>query len=153
MSSVIIKKADKDDMPQVLQLIKELALYEKSPESVTLTLNELVESGEGAIPIYYCHVAINETQIIGFCIYYIGFSTWKGKMVYLDDLFVLEPHRKSGIGHLLFEEVRNFAKLQNANLMRWMVLDWNQSAIEFYKKKKASFDAEWIQCQLDKSQL
>lgn len=153
MQDVIIRKALHEDMPKVLHLIHELAVYEKSPESVSLSLEELTEAGMGEHPMYHCRVAEYQNQVVGFCLFYMGFSTWKGKMVYLDDLFVLESYRKMGIGHLLFEAVRNFAQVQNANLMRWMVLEWNEPALSFYRKKKAAMDTEWIQCQLEKSQL
>ena len=139
-----IRKALKSDLPEVLNLIKELALYEKALDEVTITLQELEKDGFGEHPLYWIILAENEDGIIGMSFYYIRYSTWKGKCLYLEDIVVKEAFRGKKVGKLLFEETINAAKEMNAKLMNWQVLDWNEPAINFYKKFDAELDEEWI---------
>lgn len=139
-----IRKAIKEDLPQVLDLVKELALYEKALEEVTITLEELEKDGFGEHPLYWIILAENEQGILGMSFYYIRYSTWKGKCLYLEDIVVKEEYRGQKIGKVLFEETIKAAKNMNAKLMNWQVLDWNEPAINFYKKFNAELDGEWI---------
>lgn len=139
-----IRKATKKDLPDVLSLVKELALYENAPEEVTITLDELENDGFGEHPIYWILLAENESGIMGMSFYYIRYSTWKGKTLYLEDLVVKEQFRGNKIGEALFEATISAAKEMNAKLMTWQVLDWNEPAINFYKKFNAEMDPEWI---------
>ncbi|MGB0887687.1 MAG: GNAT family N-acetyltransferase, partial [Vicingaceae bacterium] len=132
-----IRKATKNDLPQVLDLINELALYENAPEEVTITLKELEKDGFGEHPIYWILLAENENEILGMSFYYIRYSTWKGKTLYLEDLVVKEKYRGNKIGEALFEATIKAAKEMKAKLMTWQVLDWNEPAINFYKKFNA----------------
>jgi len=139
-----IRKATKTDLPEVLLLVKELALYENAPKEVTITLKELENDGFGAHPLYWILLAENEDGIMGMSFYYIRYSTWKGKTLYLEDLVVKKEFRRMKIGEALFEATINAAKEMNAKLMTWQVLDWNEPAINFYKKFNAEMDEEWI---------
>lgn len=145
---VHIRKAIKDDCPQLLTLVHELAAYEKAPQQVTITLEHFTESGFGENPVWWALVAEStdgdKTVIVGFALYYIRFSTWKGQSVYLEDLIVTEPMRGKGIGKLLFDGIIEECKQKNMRRLCWQVLDWNQPAINFYKKYAAQFDGEWL---------
>jgi GNAT superfamily N-acetyltransferase len=153
MQSVSIRKGVKDDLPQVLQLIKELAIYEKAEDEVSITVNDLEKDGFGVQPFFYFFVAETDSKIVGIALYYIKYSTWKGKCVFLEDLIVTASHRKSGIGKKLFNEVVKASKELHAERMEWQVLDWNEPAIEFYKAYDANFDSEWINCKLVGEQI
>ena len=139
-----IRKATKNDLPEVLNLVKELAIYENAPEEVTIKLEDLEKDGFGENPIYWIIIAEKESEIIGMSFYYIRYSTWKGKCLYLEDLIVKEKYRGNKIGEALFEETIKTAKEINAKQMNWQVLDWNEPAINFYKKFNAEMDPEWI---------
>ncbi len=139
-----IRKATKKDLPEVLTLVTELAVYEKAGHEVTITLDELEKDGFGDNPIYWIILAENEKGILGMSFYYIRYSTWKGKCLYLEDIVVKEEYRGQKIGKVLFEETIKAAKEMNAKLMTWQVLDWNEPAIKFYKKFNAELDGEWI---------
>ena len=141
---ISLRRATKNDLPQVLALVKELALYEKAPEEVTITLQDLEMDGFGDQPLYWIILAEDEHQIVGMSFYYIRYSTWKGKCLYLEDLVVKEEYRGNRIGELLFEATIKAAKEMEAKLMTWQVLDWNEPAIHFYKKFNAELDGEWI---------
>ena len=149
----VIRKGKKEDLPQVLELIKELAHYEKAPQEVTVKLQELERDSFGAHPVFYFYVAEAESKIVGTSIYYIKYSTWKGKCVFLEDIIVNESHRGKQIGKKLFEEVIKASKEMNAKRMEWQVLDWNEPAINFYKKFDVHFDASWVNCKLTESQI
>ncbi len=146
--SFLIRKGTKQDLPSVLGLIHELALFEKAPEQVTNTVNDMEEDGFGKNPVFDFYVAELNNKIVGIAVYFIKYSTWKGKGLYLDDLFVTEKFRGKGIGKKLFDIVIEEAKKINAKQLHWQVLDWNTPAIDFYKKYGASIDAEWLDCKL-----
>jgi len=151
--NINIRKATLEDIPFMLSLIKELAIYERAPLEVTTTIESMLKDGFAFHPVYHAHVAEADEKIVGIAVYYVGYSTWKGKMVYLDDLIVTEPMRRYGIGKKLFDAVGKFSKEIGANQLRWHVLDWNTPAIEFYKKLDASLDPTWITCKLTRDQL
>ncbi len=148
-----IRKSRKEDMPQVLELIRELALFEKAPQEVTNTVEDMIRDGFGEQPVFKCIVAETENKIVGMAIYYIKYSTWKGKGIYLDDIIVTQTMRNKGIGRLLFEEVLKESRDAGMNQLHWQVLDWNESAISFYKKYNPGFDDEWINCKMTKEQI
>ena len=140
----IIRNATKNDLPEVLALIKELALFEKQPDEVIITLQDLEIDGFGKNPLFWIILAEKNNNIVGMSFYYVRYSTWKGKCLYLEDLVVKEAFKKQGIGKLLFEATIEAAKKMNAKLMTWQVLDWNEPAINFYKKFNAELDDEWL---------
>ena len=142
--NVIIRKATKEDLPQVLDLVKELADYEKALHEVVVTLKELEEDGFGEHPLYWIILAENEQGILGMSFYYIRYSTWTGKNLYLEDIIVREEYRGNNIGKILFEKTIEEAKKMKARQMIWQVLDWNEPAINFYKKFNAELDPEWV---------
>ena len=147
-NSFLIRKGTKQDLPSVLDLIHELALFEKAPEQVTNSVNDMEEDGFGKNPVFNFYVAELNNKIIGIAVYFIKYSTWKGKGLYLDDLFVTEKYRGKGIGKKLFDIIIEEAKKINAKQLHWQVLDWNTPAIDFYKKYGATIDAEWLDCKL-----
>lgn len=143
---IIIRKAVKDDCERILELIRELAVFEKAPDEVSVTAEHFLESGFGTSPVWWAFVAESAGQVQGFALYYIRYSTWKGQRMYLEDLLVTEEMRGKGIGTLLFDELIKEAKIKGFNGITWQVLEWNEPAISFYKKLNATFDAEWINC-------
>ncbi len=148
-----IRKGTIDDLPQVYALIKELAEYENAPDEVTNTLEAMQRDGFGDNPIYHFFVAEGAEGVVGIALYYTAYSTWKGKMLFLEDLVVTERLRRSGIGRQLFNAVAKEAKDTGVKRMKWQVLDWNEPAIAFYKKIGAGLDDEWINCNLTEAQL
>lgn len=144
MSNVQIRKAIPSDMSRVLELITELAIYENAESQVTNTAEQLTEDGFGKTPTFECVVAELGDEVIGFAIYYTSYSTWRGTCLYLEDLLVTETKRRLGVGKLLFDEVLRIARERNAKRFEWQVLDWNEPAINFYKKYNADLDPEWI---------
>lgn len=151
--NVNIRNGEKDDLPQVLELIKELAIYEKAPDEVSNTVEMMEEDGFGENPVYGFFVAETNGKIVGISIYYYRYSTWKGKRLYLEDIIVTESMRGKGIGKLLFERTILKAKEENCNGLSFQVLEWNEPAINFYKKYNVDFDGEWINCSLSEDQL
>ena len=147
---ITIRRAVQEDCPRLLELVHELALYEKAPDEVTVSPAHFVESGFGTNPVLWALVAEvaegDKKHIVGFALYYIRYSTWKGQRMYLEDLIVTEAWRGKGIGSLLFEQLFEEARIKNLPAVVWQVLDWNEPAIKFYKKLNASFDGEWINC-------
>jgi GNAT superfamily N-acetyltransferase len=145
-----IRAGKEEDLPRVLELIKELALYEKAPEQVTNTVEMMRIDGFGPNPIYGFFVAVNQltNQIIGISIYYYRYSTWKGKRLYLEDIVVTESERGKGAGKMLFDRTMLKCLEDKCTGMMWQVLDWNAPAINFYKKYGAQLDGEWINCNL-----
>lgn len=161
--SIIIRRAQKEDCPRLLELVKELAEYEKAPDEVTITLEHFIESGFGAHPVWWAFVAENsgstldpsplgrtgEKLIVGFALYYIRYSTWKGQRMYLEDIIVSKEHRGKGIGKMLFDKLIEEGKQKHFKGMVWQVLEWNEPAIHFYEKYNASFDKGWWNGSID----
>jgi GNAT superfamily N-acetyltransferase len=139
----IIREAQRGDESAIMELIKALALYEKAPEQVSNTAEDL---GRHLFDEKICDALVVELngQIIGFALYYTNYSTWKGKCLYLEDFFILPEHRRGGVGAKLFDKVVQIAKERGVRRMDWQVLEWNEPAINFYKKKNAILDPEWI---------
>jgi GNAT superfamily N-acetyltransferase len=148
--ATIIRRAVVEDCPRIMELIKELALYEKAPEQVTVTMEHFVETGFGANPVWWAFVAEVDGLVQGFALYYIRYSTWKGTRLYLEDLLVTNEMRGKGLGKLLLDQLIVEAKEKKFSGMMWQVLDWNEPAINFYKKYyNATLDGEWINCSLN----
>ena len=139
-----IRRAESKDCPRLLELIYELAVYEKAPQEVTVSLEHFEKSGFGEQPVWWAFVAEDEKGIQGFALYYIRYSTWKGQTLYLEDIIVTAERRGEGIGGKLFEQILAEAKERKLVRVVWQVLEWNEPAINFYKKYKASLDPEWI---------
>lgn len=144
--NINIRKAVREDCPRILELVKELAVYERAPEEVTVTQEHFTESGFGEMPVWWAIVAEVDGRIEGFALWYIRFSTWKGQRMYLEDFIVTEQLRGKGLGRLLFEELLAEGRRQKFHGIMWQVLEWNEPAINFYKKYEASFDGEWVNC-------
>ncbi len=139
-----IRVAIENDCPRLLELIKELALYEKASEEVTVTLTEFEDAGFGKNPIWKAYVAEENDIILGFALFYTRYSTWKGCRLYLEDFIVTDHARGKGIGKLLFDTVIEESKNGSYNGMVWQVLDWNEPAINFYEKYKANIESGWL---------
>ena len=148
-----IRKGIKSDLPQVLSLIKELAAYEKAPDEVTVSIEEMERDGFGDRPVYEFFVAEIANKIVGISLYYIKYSTWKGKCVFLEDIIVTEQFRKLGIGKKLFDEAVKVSKELNVKRLEWQVLEWNEPAIKFYEKSNSHFNNEWINCKLTDKEI
>jgi GNAT superfamily N-acetyltransferase len=144
----MIRRAVAADCARLLELIKELALYEKAPEEVTVTLEHFTESGFGQNPVWWAFVAEVDGEIKGFALYYIRYSTWKGQRMYLEDILVTESYRGKGLGKLLFDRLIEEAKEKKLSGIVWQVLEWNEPAINFYKKYDADFGFEWVNCSI-----
>lgn len=140
-------------MPGVLALIRELADYERAPQEVVVTVSDLERDGFGTQPKFHCFVAERADKICGMALYYIKYSTWKGPCVFLEDIIVTQSERRNGIGQLLFEEVQKAAKEMGAKRMEWQVLDWNEPAINFYKKYNPQILGEWLNYRMTEGQL
>lgn len=150
---VNIREGKKEDLPQALDLVKELAEYEKAPQEVVNTVAMMEEDGFGKNPIFGFFVAEKNNRIVGIAIYYWRYSTWKGKRLYLEDIVVTASERGNGIGKLLFDRTMQHTLDSNCSGMMWQVLDWNEPAINFYKKYNAKLDGEWINCGLEQDQI
>jgi GNAT superfamily N-acetyltransferase len=144
-----VRRAEKKDCPRMLELVYELATFERAPQEVNVTLEHFQESGFGENPVYWAFVAETGTEIVGFALYYIRYSTWKGKRMYLEDILVTEHWRGKRIGQLLFERLLVEAREKDLKGIAWQVLEWNEPAIKFYKKYNARFDAEWVNCSIE----
>jgi len=151
--NLLIREAAKADCPRLLELIAELALFEKAPEEVTVTLAEFEDAGFGKQPVWKGFTAEVDGFIVGFALYYVRYSTWKGCRMYLEDLIITEAYRSRGIGMMLIKTLVKEALEKGFSGMLWQVLDWNEPAIGFYKKLNASFDGAWINVSLSKEQL
>ena len=171
-----IRRAVKEDCPRLLELIQELADYEKAPDEVTVTLEHFEESGFGEKQLWWAFVATSPSnsfsipiaigregefsspspserglggEVLGFALYYIRYSTWKGQKLYLEDLLVTNAARGKGVGKLLMDQLIKEAKERKIKSIVWQVLDWNEPAINFYKKYNARFDNGWVNCGID----
>jgi GNAT superfamily N-acetyltransferase len=147
-----IRKAVRKDCVRMMELIQELATYEKAPDEVTVSLSHFEESGFGANPVWWAFVAEVSGVVVGMALYYVRYSTWKGQRMYLEDILVTEEMRGKKIGGLLFDALIEEAKDKKFMGMNWQVLDWNEPAINFYKKYNASFDPEWLNCSISFNQ-
>ena len=143
-----IRKAVRKDCVRMMELIQELATYEKAPDEVTVSLTHFEESGFGANPVWWAFVAEAQGVVVGMALYYVRYSTWKGQRIYLEDILVTEDMRGQKIGSLLFDALIVEAKEKGFNGINWQVLDWNEPAINFYKKYNANFDPEWMNCSI-----
>ena len=147
---IFIEKAVKEDCEAIMQLVQELAVYEQAPDEVTVAMEHFVESGFGKKPVWEAFVAKENGIVKGFALYYIRYSTWKGQRMYLEDLLVTEEMRGKGIGKLLFDKLVEECKSKKYSGLVWQVLDWNEPAINFYKKfEGVKFDSEWVNCSMD----
>ena len=146
---MIIRKGTPTDMPAVLSLIKELAVFEKEPDAVVVTEEDLVRDGFSPNPLFHCFVAEVNDRIIGIALYYYRYSTWKGKTIHLEDLIVKEKERGIGAGMALYKEVIKQGKKDGVRRIEWAVLDWNQNAIDFYVKTGAKVLSDWRVVQMD----
>jgi GNAT superfamily N-acetyltransferase len=148
---MIIRKATEKDMPYVLELIQELATFEKEPDAVVVTVADLVRDGFSEHPLFHCYVAEKENTIIGMALFYYRYSTWKGKTIHLEDLIVKADQRGTGAGFALYKEIIKQGKKDKVRRIEWNVLDWNTPAIAFYEKSGAKVLEDWRVVQMDES--
>ena len=146
---MILRKAQKEDMKSVLELIQELATFEKEPNAVVVTVDDLIRDGFSDNPLFHCFVGEIDEQIVGMALYYYRYSTWKGKTIHLEDLIVKEKMRGSGLGFALYSKVIEQGKKDNVRRIEWAVLDWNTPAIDFYEKSGAKVLRDWYIAQMD----
>ncbi|WP_276169020.1 GNAT family N-acetyltransferase [Zobellia alginiliquefaciens] len=146
-----IREAKESDMPQVLTLVKELAIFEKESDAVEVTVEDLKKDGFGEKKLFHCFVGENEGDIVGMALVYPRYSTWKGPVIHLEDLIVTEKMRGSGLGSALLKEVVKYGNDLGVRRICWEVLDWNEPAIEFYEKKGANVMRDWDVVQLDEN--
>ena len=146
-----IRKGTPKDMPAVLDLITELAIFEKEPDAVVITSEDLVRDGFSSTPLFHTFVAEVNDQIIGIALYYYRYSTWKGKTIHLEDLIVKENSRGTGAGFALYSEIIKQGKKDNVRRIEWNVLDWNTPAIEFYEKSGAKILHDWRVVHMDEA--
>lgn len=146
-----IRKGTPQDMPAVLNLITELAIFEKEPDAVVITAADLVRDGFSENPLFHTFVAEVDKEIIGVALYYYRFSTWKGKTIHLEDLIVKESKRGTGAGFALYSEIIKQGKKDNVRRIEWNVLDWNTPAIEFYEKSGAKVLTDWRVAHMDET--
>ena len=147
---VTIRKAVKEDCEKMMELIQELAVYEKEPDAVTVSFDHFVESGFGVNPVWFSYVAEVDGQVEGFVLCYIRYSTWKGQRLYLEDFLVSEKMRGKGIGKFLFDTLIEECKAKKYSGLVWQVLDWNEPAINFYKKYDGvCIDKGWLNCMIN----
>lgn len=148
---MIIRKGEKNDMKAVLELIRELAVFEKEPDAVVVTVEDLERDGFSENPLFHTFVAKINNEIVGVALYYYRYSTWKGKTIHLEDLIVKEKMRGSGIGFALYSKIIEQGKKDKVRRIEWAVLDWNTPAIDFYKKSGAKVLDDWRVAQMDEN--
>jgi GNAT superfamily N-acetyltransferase len=154
MSQITVRPGTINDVPRMLELVKELADYERAPHEVTNTVELMKKDGFGSNPIFGSFVAENsQGVIVGISIYYWRYSTWKGKRLYLEDIVVTEKERGHGVGKLLFDRTMQHALDEDCSGMMWQVLDWNEPALNFYEKYNSKLDGEWVNCSLEREQI
>lgn len=151
--NIQIRKAEKKDMGSVLELINELAVFEKEPEAVIIDENDLIRDGFGENPAFQCFVAEADDKIEGMALIYFRYSTWKGKTVHLEDLIVREEFRGKGLGSALYTEVIKYAAEQKVKRAEWVVLNWNKGAADFYRRSGANVLADWDTVQMDEKSM
>lgn len=141
MQNIVIRKATQKDVPAIYDLVVALAVYENEPDAVTATLDEYVKNFQDQV--FHASVAAINGKVVGMALYYLTYSTWKGRMLYLEDFVVFEKYRRKGIGQLLFDATLAAAKEMDCKLLKWQVLDWNEPALNFYQKNQAIIEKEW----------
>jgi len=150
---VTIRRAVKEDCREIMDLVSELAEFERAAHEVSVQFDHFVESGFGRHPVWWSFVATvrinNIEKIVGIALYYIRYSTWKGQRMYLEDIVVTHEMRKAGIGSKLMDAIIDEAREKKFSGIMWQVLDWNEAAINFYKKYNTTFDGEWINCSVE----
>ena len=151
--NIPLRIAKKEDCPRLMELVNELALFEKAPQEVTVSMQEFEDAGFGNNPVWKAFVAEDAGVIIGFALYYVRYSTWKGCRLYLEDLLVTEDYRGKGVGKLLFDQVIKETCELGFSGMVWQVLDWNEPAIKFYNKYGANIESGWLNAALSREQL
>ncbi|MDI1354549.1 MAG: GNAT family N-acetyltransferase [bacterium] len=151
--SVNIRIGKKEDLAATLALVRELAVFERAPREVEVSIEEMMDWGFGENKLFDFFVLEKDNAIVAMALYYYKYSTWKGKCLFLEDIIVTEKERGKGFGKLLFNEVVSVAKKEKVRRMEWQVLEWNASALQFYKRYKALEDDEWINCKLTFEQL
>lgn len=149
MADIKIRRAERGDCPRIIELVRELAEYERAPEEITVSPEHFEESGFGPNPVWWAFVAESEEGICAFALYYVRFSTWKGQRMYLEDIYVTPEMRRHKVGSMLFDRLIVEARERGLNGLVWQVLQWNQSAVDFYRKYNARIDGEWINCSID----
>jgi len=147
--NIHIRTAVKSDCPELMKLIRELAEFERAADQVTVTPQQFEESGFGDNPVWWAFVAEVDEKIVGMALYYVRYSTWKGRRLYLEDIIVTQEMRGHKIGSQLMEVIINEAKVGDYTGLMWQALDWNQPAIDFYISLGAKADSEWINFQMD----
>ena len=152
-ASPTIRVGERSDIPAALGLVRELAIYEKEPDAVLVSEAEMEAAGFGPGKLFDFFVAELNGTVVGLALYFEHYSTWTGRCIHLEDLYVQEAHRKTGVGGQLFHAVVQEASKRGVRRMQWQVLDWNAPAIAFYNKLNANLDGEWINCQLNQSQI
>ncbi len=147
---VTVRNGTADDMKNVHTLVMQLAIFEKAPEEVITDVETLQKDGYGERDNFRTLIAEDENkQVIGICLYYIAYSSWKGRILFLDDIVIDEPYRSQGVGTLLMNALFNICKEEHIKQMRWQVLDWNEPAIKFYEKLGAFIDKDWYTCKMN----
>jgi GNAT superfamily N-acetyltransferase len=151
--NAIIREARKEDCLRLMELVLELAKYERAPQEVTVSTEEFENAGFGEKPVWKAFVAEINGRIEGFALFYTRFSTWKGCRLYLEDFIVTKQSRGKGIGRKLFGRVIREAKEKEYNGMVWQVLDWNEPAIRFYNKYQSAIEPGWLNVSLNNDQV